>query len=231
MNIGCIFARGGSKGLPNKNLIKLFNKPLIGWAIESAIKSKYIDKLFVSTDSDEIADIARDFGAEVPFKRPKSLASDNSPEIDSWRHFLNYMEKNCKDKIDSLVSVPATSPLRDFNDIDKCVELFYEKNADLVITVTDSYRSPYFNMVSITENQKANLVNKLSKPVFRRQDSPKTFDMCTICFVASPKYVVNCKHQFDGKVFAHKVSRETSIDIDNIEDLNYANYLLSKNKY
>ena len=77
----------------------------------------------------------------------------------------------------------------------------------------------------------SDLVNKLRKPVFRRQDSPKTYDMCTICFVASPKYVVSCKHQFDGKVFAHKVSRETSIDIDNMEDLNYANFLLSKNKF
>ena len=229
MNIGCIFARGGSKGLPNKNLIKLCNKPLIGWAIESALKSKYIDKLFVSTDSEEIANVAKNFGAQVPFKRPFKLASDKSPEIDSWRHFLGFIQKNYNYKVDSIVSVPATSPLRDFNDIDKCIKLFYEKNADLVITATESTRNPYFNMVRIDKLKQAYLINKLEKPVFRRQDCPECFDMCTVCFVASPDYVKNSKYQFDGKVFVHKVSKKTSIDIDTIDDLNYAEFLM-KNK-
>jgi len=229
VNIGCIFARGGSKGLPNKNLIKLSNKPLIGWAIESALAAKYVDKIFVSTDCDQIASIAKDFGAEVPFKRPAELATDDSAEIESWRHFIEYIQTNFQYKIDSLVSIPATSPLRDFNDIDKCIKLFFREEADLVITVTESYRNPFFNIVFVDENNQANLVNKSEKPLYRRQDCPPTYDMCTVCFVASPTYIKNCRFQFDGKVVAHKVSSKTSIDIDTLDDFNYANYLISDN--
>ena len=125
--LGLIPARGGSKGLPKKNIKIFHGSPLISHSISLAKRASFIDRVFVSTDCDEIACVARDFGAEVPFKRPKSLATDASPEIASWRHFIEYVQKKFQYKIDSLVSIPATSPLRDFNDIDKCIKLFYQE--------------------------------------------------------------------------------------------------------
>lgn len=124
--IAFIFARGGSKGLPGKNIRTLESKPLIAWSIEQALAIKRIKRVIVSTDSEEIAAISRVYGAEVPFIRPAELARDDSPEWLAWRHALNYIRETLGLLPDVMVSVPATAPLRSSVDIDNCLDE-YEK--------------------------------------------------------------------------------------------------------
>ena len=145
--IAFIFARGGSKGLPGKNIRLLGGKPLIAWSIEHALAVKRIERIIVSTDSEEIAVVAREYGAEVPFIRPAELARDNSPEWMAWRHALNYLSESTGVLPEVMVSVPATAPLRHALDIENCLDEYEKSDADIVITVTEAHRSPYFNMV------------------------------------------------------------------------------------
>ena len=119
--VAFIFARGGSKGLPGKNIRLLDGKPLIAWSIEHALAVKLIDRVIVSTDSDEIAAVAIEYGAEVPFMRPPELACDNSPEWFAWQHALDFLRANEGDMPNMFVSVPATAPLRSPDDIEKCI--------------------------------------------------------------------------------------------------------------
>ena len=140
--IAFIFARGGSKGLPGKNIRSLGGKPLMAWAIEHALAVKRITRVIVSTDSIEIAELARAHGAEVPFIRPSELAGDDSPEWLAWRHGLNYLLDSDGVLPDAMVSVPTTAPLRLPEDIENCLDEYEKGDADIVITVTDAHRSP-----------------------------------------------------------------------------------------
>ena len=145
--LGLICARGGSKGLKNKN-IKIFNsKPLIYWTIKIANKLKNIKKLYVSTDSKKIASLSKKFGAEVPFLRPIKLATDKSPEVYTWRHALNFFYKKYNYLPGILLILPVTSPLRKKEDIIKCINLYRKTKSDAVIAVAESYRNPHFNMI------------------------------------------------------------------------------------
>ena len=143
--IAFIFARGGSKGLPNKNIKILNGKPLIAWSIEHAKKINRIDRVIVSTDSEEIAKIAREFGAEVPFMRPLELATDESPEWLSWQHGLKYLKSIDGCLPDLMLSIPATAPLRNVGDINNVIDEYQRNDTDMVITVTEPYRSPFLS--------------------------------------------------------------------------------------
>ena len=126
--IAFIFARGGSKGLPNKNIKILNGKPLIAWSIEHAKKINRIDRVIVSTDSEEIAKIAREFGAEVPFMRPLELATDESPEWLSWQHGLKHLKSIDGCLPDLMLSIPATAPLRNVEGLlhERYIEIRHE---------------------------------------------------------------------------------------------------------
>ena len=145
--VAFIFARGGSKGLPGKNTKILAGKPLIAWSIEQAKSVPSISRIIVSTDSEEIAAQALKYGAEVPFMRPEELCRDSSPEWLAWQHALKYLLDIDGFLPDIMVSIPTTAPLRLPVDIENCLNEFKKGEADVVITVSDSRRSPYFNMV------------------------------------------------------------------------------------
>lgn len=196
--IAFIFARGGSKGLPGKNIRTLESKPLIAWSIEQALAIKRIKRVIVSTDSEEIAAISRVYGAEVPFIRPAELARDDSPEWLAWRHALNYIRETLGLLPDVMVSVPATAPLRSSVDIDNCLDEYEKGGADIVITVTDAHRNPYFNMVKNNINGTVGLVNLTGITITRRQDAPVVYDMATVCYVANPKFVMTYNSIFEG---------------------------------
>ena len=131
-----IFARGGSKGLPGKNMRNFCGKPLIAWSIEQALAVKSINSVIVSTDSQEIAEASREYGAEVPFIRPNYLAQDESPEILSWKHALGFLLERDGVLPSVMLSLPATAPLRDTSDIQSCLDKFNEGDSDVVITVS-----------------------------------------------------------------------------------------------
>lgn len=225
--IAFIFARGGSKGLPGKNIRLLNGKPLIGWSIEQALSVKRIDRVIVSTDSETIADVARHYGAEVPFMRPAELASDESPEWFAWRHGLNYLLETSGSLPDVMVSIPATAPLRQSIDIENCLDEYEKGSVDVVITVTKAHRNPYFNMVKLNNDGSVVLVNAPETAITRRQDAPIVYDVATVCYVLNSKFIMTHDSIFSGIVKAVEVPIERAIDIDNLLDFQIAESLLS----
>jgi len=221
-----IFARGGSKGLPGKNIRPLGGKPLIAWSIEHAQAVRRIDRVIVSTDSEEIARVAREYGAEVPFARPAELATDESPEWLAWRHALKYLGDSENGLPEAMVSVPTTAPLRLPVDIENCLDRFENGDADMVITVTKANRSPYFNMVKAHPDGTVGLVIPPDAAIARRQDVPTVFDMATVAYVARPEFVLTHNAIFEGRVLSVDVPAERALDIDTLLDFQVAECLL-----
>ncbi len=227
--VAFIFAREGSKGLPGKNIRNFGDKPLIAWSIECALSVKAIDQVIVSTDSTVIAEISRSYGAEVPFIRPRELATDESPEWFSWKHALDYVRRSSGALPDAMVSLPATSPLRAVSDVESCMEKFSKGGCDVVVTVSEAYRNPYFNMVRDVSDGVVELVMKDSQ-VSRRQDAPIIRDLATVCYVANPEFVLSHNSIFEGRVKAVNVPKERAIDIDTLLDFQIAEFLLNARK-
>lgn len=226
-----IFARGGSKGLPGKNVRLLGGKPLIAWSIEHALAVKRIGRVIVSTDSEKIAAVAREYGAEVPFVRPAELARDDSPEWLAWRHALNYLLDSDGALPEAMVSAPATAPLRLPLDIENCLDEYEKGDADMVITVTDAHRSPYFNMVKANADGTVGLVIPPQSAIARRQDAPAVYDMATVAYVVRPEFVMTHNATFEGRVRAVHVPTERSIDIDTLLDFQIAECLFNAREH
>ncbi|MCB0037772.1 MAG: acylneuraminate cytidylyltransferase family protein [Anaerolineales bacterium] len=223
--VAAIFARGGSKGVPRKNIKMLGDKPLIAYSIEVALSVEAIDRVVVSTDDEEIAAVARKYGAEVPFMRPTELAQDNSPEWLSWQHLIEALQQ--EHPIDILVSVPATSPFRNRNDVEKCIQaLVAHEDTDVVITVTEAHRNPYFNMVTLDPGGRANLVMQGKETIARRQDAPEVYDMTTVAYAANVPFIMEANSVFDGRMRAVIVPPERALDIDTSLDFAFAEFIL-----
>ena len=217
-----IFCRGGSKGVPKKNIRLVGGKPLLQWTIECALASKYISDVIVSTDCDEIALTAINNSAKV-LRRPSNLAEDDSPELDAWKHAINnYLD----DKNDTFISLPATSPLRKTIDIENAIDRYQEGNCDIVFGISESHRSPFLNMVTKDKAGLIKVVNKKSN-IIRRQDCPKVYNITTSTYVGSKNYILNCHSLMEGRVASINIPVERSLDIDNMFDLHLADLLLS----
>ena len=228
INHAFIFARGGSKGLPGKNIKPLAGKPLLQYSVESALASSEIDKVFVSTDDADIARVAISSGAIV-INRPADLASDTSPEWLSWRHAIELVIHEYGE-FDSFVSLPATSPLRGVEDINAAILKRKNAHADICISVTEASRSPFFNMVKFSSNGMVELVCKSDQDVTRRQDAPEVFDITTVVYVATPEFVLNQYGIFSGKVTSITVPKERAVDIDDIYDFKLAEAIILAEK-
>ncbi|TVP10129.1 cytidylyltransferase domain-containing protein [Shewanella sp. KCT] len=220
-----IFARGGSKGLPRKNTKDLLGKPLIVYSIETALKVANIDKVFISTDDTEIAEIGLAAGAEV-INRPTHLASDDSPEWLSWQHAINWVTSKYGE-FEQFISLPATSPLRSIEDVESAMDKLNHTAADICISTTPANRSPYFNMIKETTSGNVELVNTGSAEVYRRQDAPQVYDITTVAYVARPNYIMKNNGLFAGKVTHVIIPKERAIDIDDIYDFKLAEAILS----
>ena len=229
-----ICARSGSKGLKDKNILKINDIPLIAYPIIQAKKSKKVGTVLVTTDSKKIAKIAKHYGAVVPFIRPKYLAKPNSPEIYSWRHAVEFLDKKLNIKPDYIVSIPTTCPLRKVSDIDECIEKAIKNNFDIVFAITPSTRNPYFNLLE-EKRGKLNILSKTGlswnfkkKTFYRRQDTPNCFDLTTACYVFKPSYIKKTLDLFSGKVGFEKIPRDRSIDIDGPFDYKLVKFLSKK---
>ncbi len=228
---GFVFARGGSKGVPRKNIRLLAGKPLIAYAIECGLNSRWIDRMIVSTEDEEIAEAARHYGAEVPFMRPAELAQDDSPEWLAWQHAIREVEKIDGEPLDVFVCIPATSPLRAVEDLDACIEILLAgDDTDIVITVREAERSPYFNMVTLTDDGSARLVIEPEGEVHRRQDAPVVYDMTTVAYAARPAFILSAGNIFDGRVKAVEVPKERALDIDTELDFLFAEFLIGQKR-
>jgi N-acylneuraminate cytidylyltransferase len=221
----CIFARSGSKGMIKKNIQTFNGKPLISWTVELALQIGQIDKVFVSTDSEEIAEIARVAGAIVPFIRPSELATDTSPEWHSWQHFINFLADKDGKVPEVFLSLPPTSPLRSTTDVENCLQEFKKGRADFVVGITPSERNPYFNMVKKVDDNQVDLIIHQGNKYSRRQDTPEVFDLTTVCYVGKPSTILTKNSIFEGKVAGVEIPRERAIDIDTELDFQIAEFL------
>lgn len=216
MSVLCtICARGGSKGVPNKNIKELLGKPLIAYTIEQAFYCRFIDRVVVSTDSQDIAIIAKQYGVEVPFMRPSDLATDESPKLPVIQHAVRYYIENLNFKPDYVIDLDPTSPLRISDDIEKCLNLIMNDfNCDSVITGYRSNKNPYFNMVEIDPKGFAYLSKKTEKQVIRRQDAPIVYAMNASIYVWKTEVLLNQTRIVSGKMKLIEMPKERSIDID-----------------
>ena len=212
--IAYVFARGGSKGVPGKNLKLLGERPLLAYPIETALASGLFERIIVSTDSQDIADAARRYGAETPFMRPPELATDTASEWMAWQHALGETER-LYGTIDMFVSLPATSPFRSPGDVRRCVERLEASPAvDIVITGRKAERSPWFNMVRLNNEGLARVVNEPDGHIVRRQDAPQVFDVTTVAYAARPSFILSTTRLWDGRVGFVEIPAERALDID-----------------
>jgi N-acylneuraminate cytidylyltransferase len=223
-----IFARGGSKGLPGKNLRDLNGKSLLRRAIETCQATPEIGRVVVSTEDKDIAAAAKSLGADVPFVRPSELAKDESPELDAWKHALRELQDTEGQLPGTLVSVPTTAPLREPNDLSNCLELYEKTSADLVITSAVSPHNPYFNLFELSDSGEVSVPMLSSENAFRRQNAPQVHFITPICYVARSSYVLECQNLLEGKVRTLEVEAERAVDIDTMLDFEFAKYLLDR---
>jgi CMP-N-acetylneuraminic acid synthetase len=220
-----IFARGGSKGLPGKNIRSLLGKPLIQYSIEVALQTSGIDKVFVSTDDDEIAKVSSSIGAIV-IDRPDELAQDDSPEWQAWQHAVSWVKEKYGE-FETFISLPATSPLRSVKDVESAMLKRSSIGADICIAISPASRSPYFNMVQKSGNNLIELVNKSANSISRRQDAPEVFDITTVVYVANVEFIMKNNNLFDGSVTSIEVPKYRAVDIDDVYDFNFAESILN----
>ena len=217
-----IFARGGSKGCPGKNIRLLNGKPLIAHAIEVGKQCPYINNVFVSTDDKEIAEVSEQYGAIVPFLRPIELAQDTSPEHKAWQHAVRWMQNQSEyPMMDIMVSLPTVAPLRTVEDVNRGIETFLAGDCDVVVSVTEAARHPCFNMVKKDDKGYVSLLMP-NEHVCRRQDAPKVYDIVPVFYVIKPEDILNNLTYLFGKVKGIEISRFHAIDIDTEFDFKIA---------
>lgn len=222
--IAIIPARGGSKGLPGKNIKLLNGLPLISYSIKAALKSKHIERVIVSTDSKEIAEIAIYYGAEVPFLRPEYLATDESLSIDNFIYSIERLEELSNHKIENFIVLQPTSPLRNTQHIDEAIDLFISKNADSVISYTkEAHPITWHKYV----NNDLRLKSIFEEDIKNRQDYRVSYFPNGAIYVFSSNLIRSRNYSSD-KTYAFIMPSSHSIDIDTQYDFDYAEFQLSK---
>ncbi|WP_435162006.1 cytidylyltransferase domain-containing protein [Halorubrum sp. SY-15] len=226
-NVLCtICARGESKGIPNKNLREVGSKPLIAHTIEHAVAWNRQTEVVVSTDSEMIADIAREYGATVPFIRPDRLATDTAAKLPVIQHAVTEAEQQFGTTYDYVVDLDATAPIREIEDIDNCFDLVADGDAQNAYTVTEADKNPYFNMVELDEMGYASLSKTTESGVVRRQDAPTVYEMNASIYVFERDFLLQADSVHGNKTKASVMPPERSVDIDRPIDLAFVEFLL-----
>ena len=217
--IALIPARGGSKGIQRKNIKLLAGKPLIAYSIETALKSKYIDRVVVSTEDEEIAEISKKYGAEVPFLRPKELARDDSPTIDAIMHAINRFEES-GEYFDIIVLLEPTSPLRDVEDIDKCVEILISNpKAKAIVSVAKLESThPEFNVVIKNEGFIRKPDGTTNFKVLRRQDLKDIYFFEGSVYISEINTLRQKRTFYHELTLAYVVPKYKSFEVDEFCD-------------
>jgi CMP-N,N'-diacetyllegionaminic acid synthase len=223
-----ICARGGSKGVKNKNIRPLCGLPLIAYSIRAARESGLFDHVVVSTDSDEIAEVAERFGGSCFFRRPPEMASDVAAKLPAIRHAFVSSEKHFQCEFDILVDLDATSPLRSSSDVRAAVDTLIDGHYDNVITACVSRHSPYFNLVEKNDSGRVQLSKPLEVPVLRRQDCPATYDMNASIYAWTRRCILTCESVIADNTGLYVMPKERSIDIDSEFDFAFVEFLLEK---
>ena len=223
--LGFIPARAGSKGLPGKNIRPLAGKPLIIYTIEAARKSGVFDHLLVSTDGDEIAQIARQAGADVPFMRPAGLATDTARGIDVLHHGMSWLEERGK-RYDCVMTLQPTSPLRAAEDITNALDLLIERSADAIVSVCEVDHHPWWcNTLPADGCMKDFLRPDIPA---NRQELPRYYRLNGVIYLARWDFIRKCDNWYGPGTYAYIMPRERSVDIDGEIDLMMAETIIEK---
>ena len=228
--LAIIPARGGSKGLPGKNIKALCGKPLIAYTIEAAQAAKSIDRLILSTDDEEIAEVVQKFGVEIPFMRPAELAKDTSLAIDNYIYTMDWLNAESSKQYDDFIVLQPTSPFRTAADIDNAVELFREKNADSVISVCEASHPPVWAKKIdpsgvLKDCFDINIGNK------NRQELETSFMPNGAIFILKLSLLKSLYSYYSDNTYAYVMPRERSVDIDTFFDFEFAEFLVSRNTF
>lgn len=219
--LAIIPARGGSKRLPKKNILNLAGKPLVAWSIEAGLKSRYIDKVIVTSDDDEILDMSRQYGADT-IKRPSYLATDTATTFDTIEHTINSLKS-----YDYIVLLQPTSPLRDENHIDEAIELLNTKNADAIISVSEMEHTPLWSNTLPKDNSMINFIKDDVKNR-RSQDLEPYYRLNGAINICNTDRLIKEKtFLIKDNIFAYIMQRKYSIDIDTKIDFQIAKMLIS----
>ena len=225
--LAIIPARGGSKGLPGKNIKMLAGKPLIAYTIEAALKAKHLTEVIVSTEDEQIAKIAKEYGASVPFMRPVELASDTSLSIDTYLYTLDKYDKDFGKQYSDFAVLQPTSPLRTGMDIDNAIEMFTKKNADSVISYCEEHHSVFWHKYLDEEGKLSTIFT--DEKIANRQDLKRTYYPNGSIYIFKTE-LIRRRAYYTDKTFAYLMDRKRSIDIDTQEDFEYAEFLFDRKK-
>ena len=220
--LAIIPARGGSKGVPRKNIRALAGKPLIAWTIQAALKSRYLDRIIVSTEDSEIAEVAKTWGAEVPFMRPAELAQDDTPGVDPVIHAIRSLPG-----YDYVVLLQPTSPLRCHTDIDGCIELCENEKAPSCVSVSEPDKSPYW-MFTVDAQGRMKRLLELDRTISRRQELPPVYALNGAVYVVQTGSLLETRSFVTESTMPYLMSKNGSIDIDTETDFAIAEFFLER---
>ena len=218
--LAVIPARGGSKGVPRKNIRISAGKPLIAWTIEEAKKSKYIERIILSSEDDEIIEVAKKYGCEVPFKRPIEFAQDDTPGIDPVLHAI----EQCSG-YDYIILLQPTSPLRTVEDIDRSIEKVLKENLAFCVSVTEQEKHPNW-MYTLSQNKLIPVLSNGEEISSRRQDLPKVYGLNGAIYIAKIEKLLEKKSFLNDDTGYYIMEKKNSLDIDSEEDLLYFEFLI-----
>ena len=226
MKIAIIPARGGSKRLPGKNIKLLGGKPLIAWTIEAAIRSNVFDHVFVSTDSEEIASVSRDYGAKVPFLRPAELSSDTATTNDVVTHLISWFEKEYSQEASNIAILQPTSPFRNAEHIIEAFEEMKTKHAKAIVSVCElEHPIQFCNQLGLDGSMDGFIKKENNK---RTQDLEPYYRLNGAIYIFDRKYVGRISELYSMGTFAYVMSSKVSIDIDTENDFKLAEFLIKK---
>lgn len=223
-----ICARAGSKGVRGKNLRLLSGLPLLAHSVRQAAASGLFDVIAVSSDSQEILRVAKEYGASLLVNRPDEMATDAAAKLPVIRHCVAEAERMLGVTFETCIDLDATSPLRDVEDIRSVVQMLEISGVSNVITAMPARRSPYFNMVELDENGVVRLAKQTSSPVVRRQDAPACFDMNASIYGWTREVLMTAPGIFNHDTRLHEMPEERSIDIDSEIDFMLVELLMSR---
>jgi CMP-N,N'-diacetyllegionaminic acid synthase len=226
--LAIIPARGESKRLLRKNLLDLKGKPLIAWSIEAGLKSEYIDEVMVTSDNDEIIAIAKNFKANVPFKRPYELAGDYATRSEVITHTVKFYEKKLKKKFDYIVFLQPTSPLRDAKHIDEAIEYMFSKKGDATVSVCEVEHPIHWSGSLPKDNNMSQFLDKVSVQS-RSQDLPLNYRLNGAIYICDTQKFLDEGCVFlKENIFAFKMCQSVSVDIDTRIDFKFAEALMDE---
>jgi len=224
-----ICARGGSKGVKNKNIREISGKPLIVYTIETAKKWGKANRIVCSSDSNDILEIAEKHGVDIPFIRPKELSNDDVGKVEVIRHAAVECEKKYNEKYDIIVDLDVTAPIRSKHDLDNCLKIFNEKKPDVLFSVVKARKNPYFNMVEEKADGFVKIVKPLENDVLSRQNAPKVYDLNASIYFYDREFLFDKKNETvtsTDKAAIYVMDDISAVDIDSELDFRFIEFLI-----